>query len=686
MAIGQIETQNTTLDNSDVVEVEKLSFEDELKRNGLDISHFSPEEYESLKTRYLNNPRYKRSIDNNLDLVDATVDERKAVFIETLERAETEEVAPIPEEALINMNPWEIAEKKIFEKIPFLSFLWWTWFGAGVLTWLHSVSKDIPVLGWLFWKWFWVQEEAAVHANNIKTEADAKAASLLEAATTETQDWENEVSTEDANTEAPDSEWERGKNIPEAVEEIDTIENRKAAYTQLGKIIIKKIGGEIFEWDDNFNSTVDIMTEKGLTIENLRSYVPTDLELREKNISRENYEKATWAFVSNEMTIILESLFSIQNLQHLVSRPKAKEIIDELWIDITNTYPQNIKIDKLLILLPLTLSWFTYLSSNSAVNFAWSGMSRMVNFAQSIEFNKIKEDLSQDIEDFSEHIISQDIKGSSIFLSQDSNTLHFTEQQLADKGLDTENEQVKRFLAFKEFAINDVLKNPRYNLGMENEIINKFSLNDVFQLYVLFWWYLPEDISEIDSFKSSIIYTWVFSTLKRYDVQWAYGAKIQQELEQQEYIEEEDTALISVIVLRIIEESVNDIKIIIEKWLRAWFETVKANPAEAWLLALWLYAVNKIPAVRWARITHKLFILWGWVWGYFYLNADEWQRKHADQILAWNPEFEKMKQGLQQAPWARINWENSGDDNLRKAWEFIWSGWDSFMEWVNSRD
>ena len=680
------------------IEAKKLNFEDELKFINLDISHFSPEERVSLEARY--NIRYTRSIDHNLNLIDATVEERKSIFIEWLENSKTEDAALTPtktpasiEEAVKKAE--EEGGKKVMDKVIstisgiFPSF--WamiapiTWFfGAGLWVGMAKWFNDLKSEDSLFWAWilkfFGVGKDLDESAAKI-TEL-AKKEEIVEPITasdeaktqeTETKDW-TEVGTE----------W-----VEEKTETIDTIENRMAAYSQLGKIIIKKIWGEIFEGDDNFNSTVDIMTERGLRIDKVRSYDPTDAELESKNISRENYEKATWAFVSSEMTIILESLFSIQNLQHLVSRPKAKEVIDELWIDITNTYPQNIEVSKLLILLPLTLSWFTYLSSNSAVNFAWSSMSRMVNFAQSIEFSKIKEDLSQDIEDFSDHIISQDIEGSYIFLSQDSNTLHFTEQQLADKGLDTENEQVKKFLAFKEFAINDILKNPRYNLGMENEIISKFSLNDVFQLYVLFWWYLPEDISEIDSFKSSIIYTWVFSTLKRYDVQWAYGAKIQQELEQQEYIQEEDTALISVIVLRIIEESVNDIKIVIEKWLRAWFETVKANPAEAWLLALWLYAVNKIPAVRWARITHKLFLLWGWVWGYLYLNADEWQRKHADQILAWNSEFESMKQELQQMNWEETSWGNWGEDTLKKAWETLGSVAGSIFapiaEWFNER-
>jgi len=397
--------------------------------------------------------------------------------------------------------------------------------------------------------------------------------------------------------------------------------------------------------NDNPDSSFEIIGKKWLSVSQLKNYNPS-------------------------------GLFSTRNLQHLWNKKRSKEMIDNLWLDINNFDWRSTEIDKLLILLPITLSGFTYLSANSALGFANDQVSKIINFANNPQLKEIIDELDAEVKEFEENVMSKEL-GKKVATRLDSNTLELTKEKL-----DMEGAQIERFLNFRDLIVSDVLKNPRYNLDMQEEIISSFSLSDVFQLYILFWWNIPDNIENIDAFNSNIIYTWIFSVLEDRWIQWKYGAKIQEEIVNQEFVKEADTALMQVMIIKIMEESFDKFFRIWQKAGSASLEVIKNNPKEAWLLWLAVFLVNKVPLVRGLRFAHKLILLWWWAWAYAWLWLNDNIKKAVEESS--DPQVQEALKGIKEEIGGVENdtsvENNEEKDGINGLLEWLQKLWDKIPE------
>jgi len=657
--------------NISEAEVKNHNFDDTIKHFKLEEDYAqNPEKYKEMKEDFekyllinLKMDLLEEHIDDTIDTTDKKIVALKDYMAKIWEKAEKSPIENVVE----NLNPEAKAENWLAEKT---GLKWLA--GSGIGAWVISVLTNIKEGLWIFWGFFtgmlskvpelWFLSKLLWKETKGKNEDKQEQENKDEKETEEVKESTEDVSETDEKTDES------------KIEKLDTIENRKSVYNKLWSFIVREMWGKQIRNNDNPDSSFEIIEKKWLSVSQLKNYNPSEDQLEKelgRALTKKQFDLVKNSLIGPEMEIIFDSLFSTRNLQHLWNRKRSKEMIDNLWLDINNFDWRSTEIDKLLVLLPITLSGFTYLSANSALGFADDKMSKIINFANNPQLKEIINELDAEVKEFEENVMSVDL-GKKVATRLDSNTLELTKEQL-----DMEGEQIERFLSFRDLIVSDVLKNPRYNLDMQEEIISSFSLSHVFQLYVLFWWNIPENIETIDAFNSNIIYTWIFSVLENRWIQWKYGAKIQEEIVSQEFVKEADTALMQVMIIKIMEESFDKFFRIWQKAGSASLEVIKNNPKEAWLLWLAVFLVNKVPLVRGLRFAHKLILLWWWAWAYAWLWLNDNIKKAVEksddpQVQEAVKSIKEEIGGISNATSVENNEEKDGVDGLLEWLQKLW--------------
>jgi len=234
-------------------EFKRPTFEQKLDHFWLKKEDYSAEEFSALKERFESHlSLYERPAELNMQLlekrVDATLDtaeKRKIAFKDWI--SEVESVIPkidskIPtsiDEAKKIVS--ERVEKKLFEKLPFLSIFAGTGIGASIVSFVNDIRKESWFFGWLISKWLNIDTELNEH-DKIVTEL------------TENQ----------AITEIPDEAADNKKDVPESIpqgniddakqkaesvsEDIEVSpENLRESFKISGGIFLREMSGVIFD-------------------------------------------------------------------------------------------------------------------------------------------------------------------------------------------------------------------------------------------------------------------------------------------------------------------------------------------------------------------------------------------------------------------------------------------------------
>lgn len=585
-------------------------------------SHFEENEYQDVETRIeqdetfkeayeklKNSPDYRLTrLEERVDKTVQSFEERFEAFKKAVLEAERElsSKPSTPEEILAQKkDELEKEYKDSLSKIP----IFWTF-----LSWLFdAIEESKKAEKWDIWKkiWWWIAWFILWFFGYKKFKEK------LDSVQVDTSDIPH-IGTPIETLEAPELQEQREVSI----------EDKKKTHFKIWKLIVKHLWSVEFDSrglnsDTNFDSLKDVKYN----------------EIEEKSNDNDGMKKVKEAITSRDMEIIFENILTKDNIEKLLKREKTKKLLENIWINKSEGFDwRSLEIENLFCLLSISVSWLVTLWAKWLWNQTFELLNSLFTFAwENLNLEHIKEEADE----FEEEVMPkelflklQDINSSNVTWIHGSDSINYTKEEILWNFEQEEKEKYEKYidkiLKFRDFVKQEILNNERFMLWMWKIIKNETSFFKVIELYLVFWWEVPENI---DSYKSSMVYSWIFNNLRKSNNEWAYYVELNKEINSKDerYIKNDDKEFLRLIATKIIENLIIDpASNYWEKILKSIEALIMKNKEE---VTLWIWAIISLVVLSKWKILKLLFSrlwmysIWISAFASFYYMLDPANRK-----------------------------------------------------------